>query len=87
VPLDSAGPATYCRLMTKLLETTLEGRRPPAEAQDDIARAMLQLARSEEEPDPIEPDHLSAILEGLAQADRREFATDAEVEAAFRRFG
>jgi len=30
--------------------------------------------------------HLHAVLEGLAQAKRRQFATDAEVEAAFRRF-
>ena len=28
----------------------------------------------------------AAIAEGIAQADRREFATDAEVEEAFRRF-
>jgi aspartyl/asparaginyl-tRNA synthetase len=28
----------------------------------------------------------AAVLEGLAQAKRREFATDDEVEAAFRRF-
>jgi hypothetical protein len=26
------------------------------------------------------------VLDGLAQAKRRQFATDAEVEAAFRRF-
>ena len=37
-------------------------------------------------PEEIEPAHLPAALEGLAQAKRKEFATDAEVEAAFRRF-
>jgi hypothetical protein len=47
---------------------------------------MLQLASSPDEPEAIDPAHLSAVLEGLAQAERREFATDAEVEAAFRRF-
>lgn len=31
-------------------------------------------------------DELAAIDEALAQAERGEFATDAEVEAAFRRF-
>jgi hypothetical protein len=31
--------------------------------------------------------HLAAVLEGLARAKRREFATYDEVEAAFRRFG
>ena len=30
--------------------------------------------------------HLPAVLEGLAHAKRREFVTDGEVEAAFRRF-
>jgi hypothetical protein len=36
--------------------------------------------------EPIDPAHLAAVLEGLTQAKRREFATDDEVEAAFRRF-
>ena len=39
-----------------------------------------------EEPEAIVPEHLPAVLEGLAQAKRREFATHDEVEAAFRRF-
>jgi predicted transcriptional regulator len=40
----------------------------------------------EEEPEEVEPAHLAAVLEGLAQAARRQFATDAEVEEALRRF-
>jgi hypothetical protein len=48
---------------------------------------MMELPASDEgEPEPIDPAHLSDVLEGLAQAERRQFATDAEVEAAFRRF-
>ena len=47
---------------------------------------MPSLARSEREPEEIEPAHLADVLESLAQAKRGEFATDAEVEAAFRRF-
>jgi hypothetical protein len=47
---------------------------------------MLQLATRGGEPEPIDPADLPAVLEGLAQAKRREFATEAEVEAAFRRF-
>jgi hypothetical protein len=73
--------------MTKLLEQAIEVvRRLPTDSQDDIARAILHLAASEAEAEPIDPAHLAAVLEGLAQAKRREFATDAEVEAAFRRF-
>jgi hypothetical protein len=73
--------------MTKLLEKALDAvRRLPDDVQDEIARAMLHLAQNDAEPEPIDPAHLSAVLEGLAQAKRREFASDAEVEAAFRRF-
>jgi hypothetical protein len=73
--------------MTKLLEQALEAvRRLPPDAQNEIARAMLTLAGNEGEPEPIDPAHLPDVLESLAQAKRRQFATDAEVEAAFRRF-
>ena len=73
--------------MIKHLEQALEAvQRLPADSQDEIARAMLILAQSDVEPEPIDPAHLPAVLEGLAQAKRREFASDAEVEAAFRRF-
>ena len=69
--------------MTKLLEKALEAvRRLPPET----ALAMLTLSGHEGEPEEIDPAHLPAVLEGLAQAKRRQFATDAEVEAAFRRF-
>lgn len=73
--------------MTKLLEQALEAvTRLPPETQDEIARAMLRLAEGDGEPEEISATHLPAVLEGLAQAKRREFATDSEVEAAFRRF-
>jgi hypothetical protein len=74
--------------MTKLLEKALEAvrRLPPPRSQDEIAHAMLTLAGDEGEPEAIDPAHLPAVLEGLAQAKRRQFATDDEVEAAFRRF-
>jgi hypothetical protein len=73
--------------MTKLLEQALEAvTRLPPETQDEIARAMLQLVASNGEPEEVDPAHLSAVLEGLGQAKRREFASDAEVEVAFRRF-
>jgi hypothetical protein len=73
--------------MTKLLEKALEAvRQLPPDSQDEIARAMLVLARGDDEPEDIDPTHQPDVLEGLAQAKRREFATDAEIEAAFRRF-
>ena len=73
--------------MTKLLEQAIEAvRRLPAASQEDIARAIFSLAGSEVEPEPVHPAHLSAVLEGRGQAERREFASENEVEAAFRRF-
>ena len=49
-------------------------------------RRKLELAGAREsnagEPEEIDPAHVAAVLEGLAQAKRRQFAT----EAAFRRF-
>jgi hypothetical protein len=73
--------------MTELLKKALEAVQAlPADAQDEIARAMLTLAGGTQEPEPIGPADLPAVLEGLAQVKRGEYARDAEVEAAFRRF-
>jgi hypothetical protein len=73
--------------MTKLLEKAVEAvqKLPPAD-QDEIARAIMQLASRDEPPEPVDPTHLAAVLEGLAEAKRGAFAGDAEVEVAFRRF-
>ena len=73
--------------MTKLLDRALEAvSQLSAEEQDEIARAMLVLAQRGGEPELIDPDHLSDVLQGLGEAARGEFAADAEVEAALRRF-
>jgi hypothetical protein len=73
--------------MTKLLEEAIAAaRRLPADSQDEIAQAILSLAGRGGEPEAIPPEHLAAVLEGLAQAARGEFADDHEVEAAFRQF-
>jgi hypothetical protein len=78
---------SYIFAMTKLLEKAVEAvRRLPPDSQDDIALAMLSLMGDEGEPEDVDPAHLPAVLEGLAQAKRRQFASDAEIEAAFRRF-
>jgi hypothetical protein len=87
IPFHPIGGRDYLLSMTKLFERALEAvRRLPPDAQDEIARAMLQLAATDGEPEEIDAAHLPAMLEGLAQAKRREFASDAEVEASFRRF-
>ncbi len=73
--------------MTKLLTKALEEvRKLPSDTQDEIALTMLHLASRDEPAEPIDPAHLADVLESLAQAKRRQFASDSEVEAAFRRF-
>jgi predicted transcriptional regulator len=72
--------------MTKLLEQALGAVSALSpEEQDEIARMMLAMS-GEQAPETIDPAHLSAVLEGLDQARRGEFASDEEVAAAFRRF-
>jgi hypothetical protein len=73
--------------MSKLLEQAIQAVRGlPADSQDEIARAILYLAGSEVAVELVDSAHLPAVLEGLSQAKRREFATGEEVESAFRRF-
>jgi len=72
--------------MTKLLDKALAAvAKLPSDSQDEIARAMLALA-DDAAPEQIDPAHLPAVLEGLAQAKAGQYASVAEVEAAFRRF-
>ena len=72
-------------MSTLLDQAVATVRALPPDEQDEIAKAMLALAGAD--PEPIDDAHLPAVLEGLAQARRRELASPAEVEAAFRRFG
>jgi predicted transcriptional regulator len=69
--------------MTDLMEKALAaiGRWPTAR-QDEAAKMLLALDRLGETYLASE-DELAAIDEALAQARRGEFATEAEVEAAF----
>ncbi|WP_378476355.1 hypothetical protein [Rhodoplanes azumiensis] len=73
--------------MTKLFDQAVEAARAlPPDAQDELARVMLDILADDRPPEPIDPADGPSVREGLAQADRGEFATDAEVASAFRRF-
>jgi hypothetical protein len=73
--------------MTRLLDDALEAlaalRRLPADAQDDIARVVLQLAGYAAPPVPLTPDERVAVEASRAQAARGEFASEAEVRAVW----
>jgi predicted transcriptional regulator len=73
--------------MTELLEIAFQkiSSLPEAE-QDRIAAYILEMAPNEEEPEEIPPEHLAAVLEGLAQADRGEFVPEEEMREFFARY-
>jgi len=72
--------------MTDLMEKALAAiGRWPATRQNEAAEMLLALDRLGATYDAT-PDELAAIDEALAQAERGEFASDADVETAFRRF-
>jgi len=69
--------------MTKLLERALEAVQALSpEAQDDLARLLLQLTGNDE-PVVVEltPGEAADLDASLAEADRGEFATDDEIRA------
>lgn len=73
--------------MTKLLDKAVEAvRKLSMQEQDEIARTIFQFIEHDAEPESLNPAHLSAVLNGLAQAKSRTFADDADIEAAFHRF-
>jgi predicted transcriptional regulator len=74
--------------MTKLLDRALEAARSlPSDAQDDIARVVLQLAGGEVAPIALSTDERAAIAASKAAAARGEFATDEQVRAIWAKHG
>jgi hypothetical protein len=75
--------------MTKLLEQAVEVVRGlPPDAQDDIARILLQLAASEDAvPVALSPEERAAVEASQAAAERGEFATDEQVRALWAKHG
>ena len=75
--------------MTKLLDQALEAARSlPTDAQDDIARIVLQLAGSDEAgPIALSADERAAVAASKEAAARGEFATDEQVRAIWAKHG
>lgn len=74
--------------MTDLMEKALAAvRKWPAARQDEAAEVLLALDRMGHEPYRASAEELAAIDEALEQLRRGELASDADVEAAFARFG
>lgn len=73
--------------MTKLMDEVLEKMRLlPEDTQDEIARLLHSIIAEEEAVDDLSPEQDKLLRGRLAEADRREFATTAEMEAVFAKF-
>ena len=72
--------------MTDLMEKALAAIGHWPELQQNEAAEMLLALDRLGATYSATPEELAAIDEALAQAERGEFATEAEVEAAFQRF-
>jgi hypothetical protein len=74
--------------MTKLLKHAVDvARGLPPDAQDDLARVLLELAGEDQSVVELTPEESAALDESLAQADRGEFATDDQVRALWAKYG
>ena len=87
--LDFDVSQPYIVAMTKLLDEAVEAvRRLPSDDQDDIARAIMQLAGSDlAAPVVLSPEEREAIARSKAAASRGEFATDEQVQAVWAKHG
>ena len=71
--------------MTATIDQAIDAlRHASPQRQSEIADYIIQLAK--DEPEDIDPAHLPAVLEGLAQIQRGERATQEQVDAAYRSF-
>jgi predicted transcriptional regulator len=74
--------------MTKLLELAIaEVRKLPPEEQDETAQMLLWAIEARSGSIPLDDETIAAIEEGLGQAGRGEFASDAEIADLWKRHG
>jgi hypothetical protein len=68
--------------MTRLMERAIEAVRGLSpDAQDELARVMLQLTGEEQAIIELSPEEHASFDESFAQAERGEFASDEEIRA------
>jgi predicted transcriptional regulator len=74
--------------MMKILEDAIEKvRKLPEERQAYVAEVLEQIAAAGSDPFTVPEEHRSAVLEGLEQAERGEFASDEEIAALWKKCG
>jgi predicted transcriptional regulator len=71
-----------------VLEIAIERLKAlPEDKQAYAAEVIEHIAASDDGVFHIPEEHLAGVLEGLAQAERGEFATDKEMEALWKQCG
>lgn len=71
--------------MTKLLDSAIaKVQTLPADVQDEAAEVLFAIASRSEAPIVLDLETREAVLEGLDQARRGEFASAEDVEKLFR---
>lgn len=74
--------------MTKVLEDVIEKvRRLPEDRQAYVAEVLEQIVANDGDLFVVPEEHRAAVLEGLEQAERGEFATDREMAAIWKKCG
>ena len=74
--------------MTKILEDVIEKvRRLPEDRQAYVAEVLEQIVAADGDLFVVPDEHRAAVLEGLRQAERGEFATDEELTALWKKCG
>jgi predicted transcriptional regulator len=75
--------------MIKALEDAIEKvSKLPEDRQAYVAEVLEQITETVSDDVFVVPDdHLAGVLEGLAQADRGEFASDEDMAALWKKYG
>ncbi|UPK06100.1 MULTISPECIES: hypothetical protein [Bradyrhizobium] len=74
--------------MTKVLEDAIEKvRKLPEDRQAYVAEVLEQIAAAGSDPFIVPEAHRAAVLEGLGQATRGEFASDKEMADLWKKCG
>lgn len=72
--------------MTKLLDEAIATIRALPDEEQDLAAEMLMIvAGRRDAPYQLDEDERKAVQQGLAEADRGEFASQTEVDAVLKR--
>lgn len=73
--------------MTRLLKEAIQKlSKLPECRQDELARMLIDVAASDLHPYQFSDDERAGIDEALAQVERSEFASEAEVDVSWNKF-